>query len=290
MKLGDYYKPGLEDEAPVWTARRAFLAAVQRSAQHVLEALRDDALLLYQSAVSLSVRAKENPDVLVFDRRLEGRPASLLPKDLSRWSSIKAVDDTYHPLFSTLMDVLIGWAERFNIHTDWILDEAIGTLLAWTCDKERLTNLEWGPVDLLRGADLSEYGTPGWEERMRIAMIMPFLNASTDAHDFSLDIRPWNPLLKSWSEYSSEAKTEFNMALERYRLKMTTLAEAQGYKAVSQLRKEWHFEALVRHQILGESINDLTTVFSDQPGGLDNTTIGKAIRGKAELIGLAQRK
>ena len=182
------------------------------------------------------------------------------PNDQARALFLQKISELTPHVLENLSTCGLGqereWAERWHLTDEWLIDVARDTLTTWLKYPEHSRG-QW--ADPTQG-DL----VPDWPN-------IPLGPLGTQS---------WDPIF--------ESETAFRSRIEQHILDVRKVAETTGHIKPREKRNLKHFSWLVRFQVNEWSAERILNKFLDENAEL--TTITKALRDTANLIGLTLRK
>jgi len=259
--------------------RWLFMRAVAQATPEVLESLRDNAWKRYES----SVARKYGFSAWIL-LGVERPPLSLRRRaDVERLEPAEQKQPTEESL--SFEEALTVWVERFNLNINdrlfsW---ETIETLEWWSIDDSVREGLQWA---------MFPYGVhDGLNLQVREVLFKTY--------------EGWYPEEQYWSEFEPLITKRFKEYLAAYRKKVTAALVDAGKRPVPVKRRRGtrpnggsasptlHFEWLALFQCRGLSFGEIADCypleFRGEPKGRDDSTVSKAIRETARLVGLKLR-
>lgn len=261
----EYYWPDDEDSQVTTTARLVFLARVEDVAPEVVDHLREKVLPLYQEA-------RDNG--MTWPRRAswERSPSfwRRLPKVAERHP-----DERGYQALMPLYDVLTSWADTYHLTDEWLLEDALHTLYAWT---------EWPRLLEV----VPERFHPGGAGSMVPEMDPP-----------TLEVGPWDPTIETWAGFQDRARETFERWLRDYRTAGDAWADDLGLESAPEKRPRkgdplaLHWEWVARYQCQGWSYAQIAEHYdkgTKNPSGHSGArNVSRTVRDLADLMGLTLR-
>ena len=199
----------------------------------------------------------------------------LFHRDSANWR--KLIDNTWKSL-QPLRDELPGWARRFRLVEDkdrtpaeWVLDAAVGTLLAWERHRSQMTRSDlWG-------------------------LSSPIAVALSPEERLFKFVEYWEPGLKTERDFEKACRAQFEEALKRFKRGIHDVMKTKrGWKKTPTKRRRdsrsalEHFWWLAAYQV-GELSPAQVVKKYPAESGMDESAVLHGVRGIADLIGLALR-
>lgn len=170
--------------------------------------------------------------------------------------------DAYESEDARLDELVHGWAERWRLAAEWVVELAKETTLVWTREPQAFREPRWAfPPVILHGI------------------------LGDDAEQFTFTHRGWEPVLFSRTEIEDVVRDRFESSLRAYLDRIEAVAEHRGLRRIQDSREgAAHLRWLARYQVGLESMPKIAARV-----GRERSTIGAGIRGAAELIDLKVR-
>jgi hypothetical protein len=256
---GEYADEGRE----LFTARRLLLEAIEQHVPTFLLQLEE----LYPQYVALIGEPRRDPppeqvaqaterlNFPDFGRLLAEEPGANPPLDsdpewtFEKWS--RSCDRA-----ERFAQLLRGWAQRFHLEADWVLEFGIRTLQYWHM-------FPWRRVQKDVNGVLN-------------SMCKPLI-----INERPFTVR-WDPELETWRSFHTRALK----GLKAYEESLRNVAEEQGATRSRRRVSFEHFEWLALYQSRGWS---LERIRASAPMAGDKTTISKGISSAADLAGIKVR-
>lgn len=273
--VGEYGTP----DSIAWAGRRVFLLAVLRVAPQTVDSLAQDVLpayspefSAYQEGTRTFVCFADGVLRYVVGSGVQNLAARLAARSGLWVPSLSAGDDADKAL-APFAAALAGWAGRWHLRDDWILNVALTTL-------DSLSRVErpcasWRFVaSILR---YPHYGGP-----------MPAAPALT--------LDPWLPTTETYAAYRTRALSECARQLDEYLFCVDEHYDEAGFKLTPEYRAlEHHAEWLVRYQVLEEEWPDIAaTATRELADGrrapVTDQAVRDAVKKTADLLGLTLRE
>ena len=184
--------------------------------------------------------------------------------DLLYWKNIEHFLDQFE--VRQLRDAVLGWALKFNLTDEWVLDRAMQTLYRWRKTPE--TENAWGSFPIFAGDGL-------------------IIEATERLFDFQHE--GWGVEFEPWDEFLQRFQSDLDKKLDVYRQRVLNIAQTRGWtQRPNILYKPGHFQWLAVFQTRGKSPAEVLEDTNMRE--MDPSTALKAIQNVADAIGLTLRK
>jgi hypothetical protein len=163
-----------------------------------------------------------------------------------------------------LKSVFSKWADKFNINSDWLKDEALRALGCWHEHPESLAALKWCPHPV-------------------------FMRMVVTAEPFEFHAAAWELELQSWPAYRESVRSEFETKLAEYRKIAHDRAKLRGLVETPHKYSPENLEWFVWYQLAGLSSTEIAKR-SKHKDSVDESTVLKGIKAAAKLVGWASMR
>jgi hypothetical protein len=251
---GGWYDPHDPESQPIQHARLLFLSRIKATAPEVLESLRDAVLPAY------TYRHDGEPLSWGTLRGIGDRIQSLPPERQADALALWGAPDP-----RPLVNAMRAWAARYKLADDWLMDDALHTVLMWAGTPQLIASLNFHP---------DGWGCAIPEPRPLVLM--------------------WEPTMLTWAEFERQAQYE----MQQYRAHVEEWAAGLGLKPSPEKNAPrrtgdagLHFEWLVRYQVQGWTHQQIATHYrrSYATDRRKSDPVSRALRDTAALIGLTLR-
>src|ERR1035438_926036 len=157
--------------------------------------------------------------------------------------------------YQRVRDAIRDWAAQYHADVDWIRDGAWQTVCRW--------------IDLYRVRDELRWSPEGPSVRTGYT------------RDFTFSCARWEPELQTWSQYSREARRNFEEALRRYESHVRSKAKSLGMVAVRARFSPDNFKWFILKRFKGWPPRKIAEAGGDY---VDVSSVNKGVKTVRELI------
>ncbi len=233
LAFSEYVSPNTEDSIQTWRARMEMIEAVGRVHPAFLEGLASEVFPIY---------CRYAKTRLGLDEALSSSDRPI--RDLEQRSRLRLA--------------LSNWANQFNVNSDWLVNDALRTVVGWHRVPAWLKTRTWSQMHAR--SDRAAIG---------------------EAVEFHCD--GWEVQLVTWSDYRTLVRKRFEDYLSEYERRTREFAESLGLTRAQRKYSSENFGWFVLYQFAGKSYTEILDLFGPEYG--EESTVRKGIAAAAKLIG-----
>ena len=141
--MADHFPPDIGSRRARWSLRKGFLEIMEELCPEVREDLRDQVWEGSRARYQEIKKQRAGVAGTKAPPAVESDWLEAAPDDCSIWGWYDAALEAGNPDANRLDEAVKGWADRFNINSEWVLEAAIATIAAWESNPELETEHYW---------------------------------------------------------------------------------------------------------------------------------------------------